>query len=69
MDKIKVKCIRDGGPLFIVGKVYDAFWDGDGYREPSVLLTTDEYGNTNHIIAEHSLEDKWFKENFKAVSE
>lgn len=68
MDKIKVKCIRDSGEIFLEGKIYEAFWDGgDGYHEPKVLLTTDEYGNQNHIIAEHSLDDKWFKENFEVV--
>lgn len=65
--KIKVKCIKGSGEIFLKGKVYEAFWDGDGYNEPKVLLTIDEYGNQNHIIAEHSLEDKWFKENFEVT--
>lgn len=66
-NKIKLKCINEVPNVFDEGKEYEAFWDGDGYNEPMVLLTTDELGNTDHIIAEHSLEDDWFKEHFVKV--
>lgn len=65
MDKFKVKCIKEVPTVFEKDKQYEVFWDGDGYNEPRVLLTTDELGNTNHIIAEHTLEDNWFKEHFE----
>ena len=69
MDKFLVQCIKDVSTFFVKGKRYEAFWDGDGYNEPSSLITTDERGKSPHIIAEHSLEDDWFREHFIVLSD
>lgn len=67
MDRLKVTCIKEIPSIFEKGKEYEAFWDGDGYNEPRVLLTEDDAGHTNHIIAEQTLEDAWFREHFVKI--
>lgn len=59
-----VVCINDVPGDFEKGKEYVAFWDGDGYNEPKLLLAKEPIRNQNHIIAEHTLDDNWFKTHF-----
>ena len=68
MEKITVRCVKQVYKFFKQGKEYQAFWDGDGYNEPSTLIAIDERGeNNHHIIAEHTLDDSWFREHFVVV--
>lgn len=64
MDKIKVKCINEVPTCFTEGKEYVAVWKSDDY---GTMLETIDDSQREHIIAEHSLDDKWFKENFEVI--
>lgn len=66
-DRLKIKYIGESDMFFENGKVYEAFWDGDGYHEPLTLLTTDEYSVMPHIVAQHSLDDEWFQAHFEVI--